>query len=615
MHLRKPGHLRTRGLLLTLAAGLVAVALAAAGCSSGSNQAPASKPIKGGTATMGLLAGTQPNYIFPFRSLTYFSVYNAQYFQYLMYRPLFVFGNNGQSVTVNYGLSPASAPVYSNGGKTVVINLKGWKWSNGETIDAKDVVFWLHMMYAELSNWGGASPGGIPTNISSISITGSNQVTLHLTKAFSSLWYTYNQLSQITPMPMAWDVTKAGAAAGSGGCTTDSAADHWAKCKAVYNFLSGQSKDSSTYASSPIWSVVDGPFKLTSYNSTGADTFAVNSKYSGTPKPRITTLKYVPYTTETTMYTGLSSGTTDVGQIAPQDLPQQNGPPGIPSTNPLSSQGYQLKPFFVFGFDYYVINWHNPTYGPVFRQLYFREALEYLSDQEGMSKSIYRGYGYPTTGGVPTLPANKWIPTVQQGAGPYPFSVTKAKALLTSHGWAESGGVMSCVDPAKCGAGVAKGLKLTLNIIYTSGDPTFNDEMAVYKSDAAKAGIALNITAQSFNTIISQTVPTNHSWQMGMYGGWSYGLAPEPTGGQLFATGAGANGGGYSNPTMDRLIDETETSSSLAVFHEYATYAAQQLPFIYMPSSYDIMAVKNNVQNVEFSPLFWIFPEYWHVTK
>jgi peptide/nickel transport system substrate-binding protein len=616
MHLRKPRHLRRRpGLLLTAVASLAALALAAAGCSSSPAPTAAGHRLKGGTVTMGLLAGTQPNYIFPFRPLTYFSVYNAQYFQYLMYRPMYVFGDNGQSVTVNYALSLAKAPVYSDGGKTVVINLKGWKWSNGETVDAKDVLFWLHMMYAELSNWGGASPGGIPTNISSVSATGAEQVTLHLTKAFSSLWYTYNQLSQITPMPMAWDVTKAGAAPGSGGCTTDSAADHWAKCKAVYNYLSGQSKDSSTYTTSPLWSVVDGPFKLTSFNSTGADTFAVNAKYSGSPKPSISTLKYVPYTTETTMYTGLSSGTTDIGQIAPQDLPQQNGPPGIPSTNPLSSQSYQLKPFFVFGFDYYVINWHNATYGPVFRQLYFREALEYLVDQEGMSKSIYRGYGYPTTGGVPTLPANKWVPSIQAGAGPYAFSISKAKALLTSHGWTESGGVMSCTDPSKCGAGVTKGLKLTLNLIYTSGDPTFNDEVAVYKSDAARAGIILNLAAQSFNTIISQTVPTNHSWQLGMYGGWSYGLAPEPTGGQLFATGAGANGGGYSDPTMDKLIDETETSSSLAVFHQYATYAAQQLPFIYMPNTYDIMAVKSNLHDVVFNPLFWIFPEYWYFTK
>jgi peptide/nickel transport system substrate-binding protein len=62
-----------------------------------------------------------------------------------MYRPLYMFGNNGSSLAVNYSLSLANAPVYSNGGKTVVINMKGWKWSNGETVDAADVMFWLNM--------------------------------------------------------------------------------------------------------------------------------------------------------------------------------------------------------------------------------------------------------------------------------------------------------------------------------------------------------------------------------------------------------------------------------------------------------------------------------------
>jgi peptide/nickel transport system substrate-binding protein len=617
MHLAKPHlHLAKPRLRMAIVAVLAAVAVVAAGCSSGSGGSSSGKPIKGGTATFGLLSGTQPNYIFPFRSLTYFSVYNAQYFQYLMYRPLYAFGgNNTTSVTVNYPLSTADAPVYSDGGKTVVINLKGWKWSNGETLDAKDVVFWLHMMYAEIANWGGASPGGIPANISSIDITGANQVTLHLTKAYSSLWYTYNELSQITPMPMAWDITKVGAAPGSGGCTTDSAADHWAKCKAVYTFLSAQSKDAATYATNPIWAVVDGPFKLSAFNPNGNDTFTVNKKYSGSPKPRIAALKYLPYTSDTTQYTALKTGQADIGQIATQYLPVKTGAPGIPSTNPLSSASYSLNPFYIFGFDYYVINWKNPTYGPVFKQLYFRQALEYLVDQPGISSKIYQGYGYPTTGSVPTLPANKWVPSAQKGSGPYPFSISKAKALLTSHGWTEVGGVMTCSDPAKCGPGVAKGLKLNLNMIYTSGDTDFTQEMAIYKTDMAKAGINLILASQSFNTIISQTVPSNKSWTMGMYGGWSYGLAPEPTGGQLFATGAGGNGGSYSDPTMDNMINATETSSSLTTFHNYATYAAQQLPFIYMPGTYDIMAVKNTLHNVQFSPLFWIFPEYWYFTK
>ncbi len=131
-----------------------------------------------------------------------------------------MFGNNGNSVAVNYPLSVANAPSYSADGKTVTITMKGWKWSNGEAVDASDVVFWLNMMKAEPDNYYGYVPGLLPDNLASYSATSADTVVLHLKSAVSSIWFTYNQLAEITPMPAAWDVTAAGATAGSGGCAT-----------------------------------------------------------------------------------------------------------------------------------------------------------------------------------------------------------------------------------------------------------------------------------------------------------------------------------------------------------------------------------------------------------
>ena len=79
-------------------------------------------------------------------------------------------------------------------------------------------------------------------------------------------------------------MTSLGAAPGSGGCITDTAADNWAKCKAVYTFLTAQSKQTATYASSKLWSVVDGPWKLSSFNSDGHVTMVPNKAYSGSPE-------------------------------------------------------------------------------------------------------------------------------------------------------------------------------------------------------------------------------------------------------------------------------------------------------------------------------------------
>ena len=89
----------------------------------------------------------------------------------------------------------------------------------------------------------------------------------------------------------------------------------------------------------------------------------------------------------------------------------------------------------------------------------------------------------------------------------------------------------------------------------------------------------------------------------------------EPTGEPLFATGASSNSGSYSNTNEDKLIEETHTSSSISAFDSYATYTAQQLPFIWMPDFYTVQAVSNKLANVEFNPLFTQLPEYWNFTK
>ncbi|HEY1643236.1 MAG TPA: hypothetical protein VGG35_21290, partial [Streptosporangiaceae bacterium] len=142
--------IRGRKVRLAGVAAMAALAVAAAGCGSsggGGGSSPGAgggQAVKGGTAKVALPPGVTLNWIFPFYAITNASVYNSEQFQWLMYRPLYMFGNNtNNNVAINYPLSPANPPVYSNGGKTVVVNMKGWKWSNGEAVDAKSLLFYM----------------------------------------------------------------------------------------------------------------------------------------------------------------------------------------------------------------------------------------------------------------------------------------------------------------------------------------------------------------------------------------------------------------------------------------------------------------------------------------
>ena len=187
--------------------------------STGAGPAPSASAtaVPGGTARVALPADVTPDWIWPYLPQAHASEYNSAGFEPLIYRPLYMFGDNGPSVSVNYPLSTADAPEYSDGGTTVTITMKGWKWSDGESVDASDVIFWLNMMKAEPAGFYGHVSGLLPDNLASYAAVGPDTVVLRLKTAVSSIWFTYDQLAEITPMPAAWDVTSVGAKAGSGG--------------------------------------------------------------------------------------------------------------------------------------------------------------------------------------------------------------------------------------------------------------------------------------------------------------------------------------------------------------------------------------------------------------
>jgi peptide/nickel transport system substrate-binding protein len=171
--------------------------------------------------------------------------------------------------------------------------------------------------------------------------------------------------------------------------------------------------------------------------------------------PSIAKLVFQNYTSDNAIFTALKSG--QVSLSAPQSFPPTDLSPAVgktflPATNPLQSAGYTLKPQYEFGIGFAYMNFNNPTYGPAFKQLYFRQALMELDNQPGMDSAVGRGYTYPTSAGVPPEPKSQWTTPLMaenNGQGPYPYNPAKAKALLAAHGWKVVGGVLTCESAAQ----------------------------------------------------------------------------------------------------------------------------------------------------------------------
>ena len=105
----------------------------------------ASQAANSNTITYAEMPGASPNYIFPYASCLYDSPSNIGQFQQLMFRPLYWFGV-GPSASENSALSLAQQPVYDKAHTSVTITMKGWRFADGQIVNAESVMFFLNLL-------------------------------------------------------------------------------------------------------------------------------------------------------------------------------------------------------------------------------------------------------------------------------------------------------------------------------------------------------------------------------------------------------------------------------------------------------------------------------------
>ena len=576
--------------------------------------------------------GGQAGYIFPFLAgnvgLTWDSVYNIDDFQYLLYRPLYWFGT-GVKPLLNTQLSLADKPVYS--GHRVSITLKrNYKWSNGEPVDAQDVVFWMNMMKAEGSNGVYFSSTGLPNDVTDIRAASKYVVTMNITTPkFSESWFTSNELSEITPMPMAWDRT----ASGPSNCATSVT-----NCKAVYNYLNSQAiKNPSTYASSSLWGVVDGAWRVQSLTSQGRLTLTYNHAYGGkVPAGHITKFIEEPFTSEQAEYNVLQDPTAgqtiDVGYLPTVDAPV---PPAgaLVGSNPSSLSRYRLSVQYTWQLSYFPYNFRNTTgQGAIFDQLYFRQAFQSLVDQEGVISGPLHGYGKPTVGPVASYPVTPYLSKqILDNGDTWTLSISRAENLLRSNGWTVTpNGTDTCVHPGTapgdCGKSIPAGAKLSFSLIYASGIDWMESAVRELASNASLAGIQISLTAEPFNNVVNTAFGISPSctaakctWQLADWGEWTYSPDYLPTGDELFAGNAANNAGDYNSTRDNQLIVDTLQARTPAAFdramHTWENYLAAQLPVVFQPDQATLLESIKGLQIGPQNSADTIMPEDWRYLK
>jgi peptide/nickel transport system substrate-binding protein len=607
---------RIRG--LSAAAAVVVLAGLLAACAGTSARVGTTgskvtgKIVRGGTVTIAEVAGASPNFLFPYPPATNTNGYNGDLTMGLW--PFLAHAGDGGKSAVDPRESLYSSLTYSRHDSVITIVLKPWKWSDGAPITSRDFTFTYNLLKANYTNWVGYSAGLFPADVTRVAAPSAHTVVLDLTRPYNPAFYTDDVLTQITVIPQhAWDKTALTGKVGNYDETT-------AGAKKVFAFLQKEGGQMSTFATSPLWKVVDGPWRLSAFQSSGYYSYVPNKNYSGPAKPILSKVIWTPFTSDTAEMDTLRSGTS----LGLGTLPQND----VRQTGALEADGYTVADLPANGVALIVPNFYNATTGPLIRQLYIRQALEDLINRPQIVSRVYAGYADPGNGPVAMFYGRPWVSPLEKAGGPYPYSPPRAIALLRGHGWkVVPHGITTCAHPgtgaSECGAGITAGQRLEFTLVFDSGIATFAQQDAAVQSSEAAAGVRINLKTEPFGTLIATTgactaashPAANCGWQLVDYG--YDGSQLDPTGIGDYNTNGTGNRGGYSNAEVDQLINETEYGSGPSAFYAYENYTARQLPVLWLPNASYLYVYRKNLAGITpWNPFSGgANPEVWYYTK
>ena len=636
---------RIAGGLALVVAGVTALA-ACSGSGTGTGSATASGSAGSGVAMAGQIGGvpaaatggeqagtitvatppnSAPTWILPLVTSATVSVYTVPEFDYQMYRPLYWL-TNGVEPKETPAMSLANEPTYSNGDKTVTFTLKStYKWSNGDPLTSQDVLFWFYVLKAAVkespANWAYFTPGtGFQDLVTSMTAPDASTVTMNLKNAVNPTWFTQDELGSIQPMPSkVWDVNAAG------GAPVTDWATHPADAKKIYDYLALASKSESTWATNPLWQVVNGPYKLTAFSAAnGGFTMAPNPSYGGPHATTESKFQVVPFTSDQAEYNAVKSGSVDLGYVPLPDVPQANS----------LTSSYNEFGFSTWGWSYVAYNFKDTTgdYNNIIDKLYIRQALAHLEDEAGYVHAFMNGAAGQAFGPVPQSPASPFAPA-NAATNPYPFSTAAAAAILKANGWnVVPNGTDTCAKPGtgagQCGAGIPAGTKLEWNVIYATDPKIIGEQVQDWASQAKTVGITMNLSSSNFNFMVQNyndpaAPKLINKWAMEDFGGFTDSTYPTTFG--VFNSGGSVNVGGYADPQADKLINASLFSADPGAVTAEASFLTQQQPGLFQPEpdgamgTSAILVWKKTVSGTpeSFEGLtqpVWN-PEFWFLTK
>lgn len=419
----------------------------------------------------------------------------------------------------------------------MTIHLKHRFWSNGQPVTAGDVLYSLKLIRALGSSYVLYGFGQMPGIITRATAVGPHEVRLSLKHSVNPTWFTLNSLSQINPLPrQAWK---------------------------PYSLKYLQTHETSAQ----LTSVVDGPYKLASFQSGQQAVFVQNPSYGG-PAPAVKKFTLTFFPTWQQQFEALKTGQIQIGQV-PTLL--YNARALVNNLNTFKQTNGSTG-FYPFEFRMIWLNFTNPKVA-FLKNRDVRKALQFAIPQQAIINSVYHGVGAASFSAVPPKPATFLSPEIRR-LNTHPgrsFSLKQAAALLTKAGWTDNGH----------GVREKNGKRLSFTLAYMSDNAAEKEVALILKEEWQKIGVRVRLHREPENLLLSQLHP-HGQWQAIMLL-WSYAPMFYPSGDGIFNTGGGANFGGFSDPTLDHIIANSTTQAGQRALWHYENRLYRDLPVLFLP--------------------------------
>ncbi|APZ41798.1 ABC transporter substrate-binding protein [Acidihalobacter ferrooxydans] len=233
----------------------------------------------------------------------------------------------------------------------------------------------------------------------------------------------------------------------------------------------------------------------------------------------------------------------------------------------------------------------NEKDGPLKSKL-VRQAMNYAVNKEAIVKNVLKGTATVANG--PIAPAFAWA--YDKNLKPYPYDPAKAKKLLAEAGYPH--GFSTTFYVTQGGSGMLSPVEMGTAI----------------QADLAKVGIKVKIETFEWNTFLSK-VNAGLKGNVGMAEMAWMTNSPDTLPfltlrTQAWPSKGGFNSGYYSNPEVDKLLEQARTSSNQAerakLYKKVQVIVHNDAPWIFVANWKQNAVTTANVKDFKLQPSFFL---------